>query len=278
MIRAIEIKNVISKRRIKKVMKYLTNSKTEYFDGRRTASGLARLGKNTWQVDKKQIVDGIKCQDFLNEIWDWIKKSNKFINEFSLELPVVPKWNLIQMYDSKFKANYDWHVDNPVSHMGDDYEYTQEEYATLSNTHAMSLVLNDDYEGGEFEIREPDGSIQKFKARAGSLIIFPTTNLHRVLPVTSGTRFAFVQWINLKCSNYEDYLLYASYKQLHNIISQRINWSVPHPDGTPKDVSDVVKSFNDRVKEGIVDEEEWVLGVSRMMIALRNQLIKKTQS
>jgi predicted 2-oxoglutarate/Fe(II)-dependent dioxygenase YbiX len=54
-------------------------------------------------------------------------------------------------------------------------------------------VLNDDYEGGEFVMFD-DTTIELPK---GSLLIFPSNFLypHQVLPVTKGTRHAFVSWV-----------------------------------------------------------------------------------
>mgnify|MGYP003641320843 FL=1 len=54
----------------------------------------------------------------------------------------------------------------------------------------MSLILNDDYEGGEFET----WSSGKKKFKKGSMIFFPSWVLHKVNPVTKGTRYSLVVW------------------------------------------------------------------------------------
>ena len=48
----------------------------------------------------------------------------------------------------------------------------------------MTVVLNDDYEGGEFEFLG-NGTI---KEKMGTVIVFPSYMQHRVLPVTKGVR------------------------------------------------------------------------------------------
>jgi 2-oxoglutarate-Fe(II)-dependent oxygenase superfamily protein len=55
------------------------------------------------------------------------------------------------------------------------------------------LYLNDDYEGGETYF--PRQSL-KFKAKAGDLLLFPSTFCypHESLPVTKGTKYAIVTW------------------------------------------------------------------------------------
>ena len=55
---------------------------------------------------------------------------------------------------------------------------------------SMSILLNDEYEGGEFEFYP---SI-KLNPRKGEAIVFPSYMLHRVLPVTQGIRYSLVAW------------------------------------------------------------------------------------
>jgi PKHD-type hydroxylase len=54
------------------------------------------------------------------------------------------------------------------------------------------LMLSDqnDYEGGELEIRDVD----PIKLNQGSIIIFPSPLFHRVKEVTKGNRFSAVAW------------------------------------------------------------------------------------
>jgi PKHD-type hydroxylase len=56
---------------------------------------------------------------------------------------------------------------------------------------SMSILLNDDFEGGEFEFYP---NTRLMPAR-GDVIIFPSYILHRVAPVTSGVRYSLVAWM-----------------------------------------------------------------------------------
>ena len=78
---------------------------------------------------------------------------------------------------------YDWHTDeNPVG---------------KPRKLSMSLVLNDDFSGGEFELYRPATRNKELVAtKAGSAIIFPSWLVHRVNPVKSGTRYSLVAWMN----------------------------------------------------------------------------------
>jgi len=81
---------------------------------------------------------------------------------------------------------YGEHVDDPV--MGQDQVYR----ADISFT--VFLSQKDSYEGGELSIVENFGE-QQVKLDAGSAVFYPSSSLHSVLPVTSGTRFVAVSWI-----------------------------------------------------------------------------------
>ena len=61
-------------------------------------------------------------------------------------------------------------------------------------TLSCSLLLNDDYEGGELSFFNKR---YKRKGSKGDLVIFPSsfTYPHEVLPVISGTRYSIVTWI-----------------------------------------------------------------------------------
>lgn len=61
---------------------------------------------------------------------------------------------------------------------------------------SFTLFLNapDRYEGGSLVIDEPAGE-RAFKMEPGALLLYPSTSLHRVEPVSSGTRLVIVGWI-----------------------------------------------------------------------------------
>ena len=59
---------------------------------------------------------------------------------------------------------------------------------------SLTYYANDAYEGGEIEFDQFD---IKIKPEKGNLLLFPSTYVysHKVYPVTSGTRYAVVQWM-----------------------------------------------------------------------------------
>ena len=62
---------------------------------------------------------------------------------------------------------------------------------------SMSIMLNDNFEGGAFEFASysrEECTITPIEAKAGSVIVFPSSMEHRVAPVTKGIRYSVVCW------------------------------------------------------------------------------------
>ena len=58
----------------------------------------------------------------------------------------------------------------------------------------LFLTEPEDYDGGELVIEDTYGA-QCVKLPAGDLVLYPATSLHRVTPVTRGSRVASFFWI-----------------------------------------------------------------------------------
>jgi PKHD-type hydroxylase len=58
----------------------------------------------------------------------------------------------------------------------------------------LFLASPDEYDGGELLVEDAYG-VQKVKLPAGDMILYPSTSLHRVTPVTRGARMASFFWI-----------------------------------------------------------------------------------
>ncbi|GAA4415881.1 Fe2+-dependent dioxygenase [Quisquiliibacterium transsilvanicum] len=84
---------------------------------------------------------------------------------------------------------YGTHVDSALMQVpGTDLTVRSDLSATLF------LCEPDEYEGGELEIDGPFG-VQSVKLPAGDLVLYPSSSLHRVTPVTRGARVASFFWI-----------------------------------------------------------------------------------
>jgi len=78
---------------------------------------------------------------------------------------------------------YGWHIDMALM-------------AGKRTDLSFTIFINDpeDYDGGELEL-EALGAKVSAKPKAGEMIIYPTGLLHRVAPITRGTRLGIVGWI-----------------------------------------------------------------------------------
>jgi predicted 2-oxoglutarate/Fe(II)-dependent dioxygenase YbiX len=76
---------------------------------------------------------------------------------------------------------------------GSFYKQHTDSYPEEPRTISLSLILNDDYEGGEFAFFDRE---LIYKLKKGSAIVFPSNHLypHEIMPVTSGTRYSIITW------------------------------------------------------------------------------------
>jgi predicted 2-oxoglutarate/Fe(II)-dependent dioxygenase YbiX len=85
-------------------------------------------------------------------------------------------------YDSSDRGFYDWHTDFAG-------------YRPLRKLSvSVQLSRSEDYEGGDLELMLTGQPAAVSRAK-GALIVFPSFTLHRVAPVTRGTRWSLVAWI-----------------------------------------------------------------------------------
>lgn len=87
-------------------------------------------------------------------------------------------------YDGAKQGKYDWHEDN-----------CWKGNSPYDRKLSMVVQLTDtkEYEGGKLELANDPFPDTVF-ANQGDVIVFPSFNRHRVLPVTSGKRFSLVTW------------------------------------------------------------------------------------
>jgi PKHD-type hydroxylase len=91
-------------------------------------------------------------------------------------------------YTSEDSGYYNWHVDCFLGKP----DSTMQAMRKLS----VSVLLNDDFEGGEFEVHEGDSNEPvKTGMKKGTAILFPSFVGHRVTPVTKGNRYSIVVWV-----------------------------------------------------------------------------------
>lgn len=148
--------------------------KTEYHDGENYVSrdNPDRNSKACFIDDPKlyELVDGLTR--FANEECKW-NYDIDFIEPLQHTLYEVGGF-------------YDWHIDESNWLPG---KRPNNKIRKIS----FSLVLNDDFTGGEFEIQTNE--INTIELKKGEIIFFNGDTQHRVKPVESGIRRSLVGWI-----------------------------------------------------------------------------------
>lgn len=81
------------------------------------------------------------------------------------------------------------HIDNAVRLLGDSALKIRTDISAT-----LFLAGPDEYDGGELLIEDTYGA-HAIKLPAGHLVIYPASSLHRVNPITRGTRLASFFWI-----------------------------------------------------------------------------------
>lgn len=87
---------------------------------------------------------------------------------------------LVALYDEAERGHFRAHRDNTTK-------------GTAHRRFAVSINLNDDFDGGE--IGFPEYGPRTYKPQRGAAIVFSCSLLHAVSPVTRGERFAFLPFL-----------------------------------------------------------------------------------
>lgn len=143
-------------------------------DGKKTAGRTARKVKNNLQA---------------NAALPEVKGALKMVEQALQASPVfraaaLPKQFSRVMFSRYLPGmHYGSHVDDPfIDNVRTDLSFT------------LFLSEPDSYEGGELVLSKPDGD-EYIKPAKGSLYVYPSTTLHHVAEVTSGSRLAAVGWV-----------------------------------------------------------------------------------
>ena len=152
----------------------------DWVDGRVTA------GRQSAQVkDNEQLPEDHPVAQELGDAIVTALQANPLFVSAALPLRVFPP--LFNRY--RGGQSFGNHVDNAVRQIaGTPLRIRTDLSATLF------LAGPDEYDGGELVVEETYG-VQSVKLPAGHMILYPSTSLHHVRPVTRGARLASFFWI-----------------------------------------------------------------------------------
>ncbi|MCI0659604.1 MAG: Fe2+-dependent dioxygenase [Acidobacteria bacterium] len=152
----------------------------EWVDGRITAGHQSARAKDNLQLSEEHPV-----ARELGEMIIIALQDNSLFMSAALPHKVFPP--LFNRYRSG--QSFGTHVDNAIRQLaGTTYRVRTDLSATLF------LSQPDEYDGGELAVEDTYG-LHNVKLHAGNLILYPSSSLHRVNPVTRGERIASFFWV-----------------------------------------------------------------------------------
>ena len=154
--------------------------RADWQDGRLTAGTQSLQVKRNSQLDPESPV-ALQLGQF---ILDRLSQSALFMSAALPHRILPPMFN---RYDQA--QTFGVHVDNAIRAM----PLTGERLRTdLSMT--LFLTEPEDYDGGELVVEDHYGA-QVVKLAAGDMVLYPSTSLHQVTPVTRGVRVSAFFWL-----------------------------------------------------------------------------------
>lgn len=152
----------------------------EWVDGRVTAGHQSALAK-----DNMQIPEGHPVAKEVGELILHALSQNMLFVSGALPLKVFPP--LFNRYSGG--QSFGTHVDNAIRHLkGTSLRVRSDLSATLF------FSAPEEYDGGELIVEDTYG-IHSVKLPAGHMVVYPSSSLHNVRPVTRGARVSSFFWI-----------------------------------------------------------------------------------
>jgi len=174
----IVIPAVFSASEVTKIRSHLDAA--DWQDGSTTAGSQAQQVKHNQQL----ALDSKVAQQLGDVIINTLSQQPTFVSA-ALPLRIFPP--MFNRYGTG--DTYGLHVDNAIRYVpGNPTPIRTDLSATLF------LCNPQDYEGGELVIEDNFGS-QRIKLNAGDLVLYPSTSLHTVTPVSDGARTCAVFWL-----------------------------------------------------------------------------------
>ena len=148
-----------------------------FVDGKATAGPRARRVKNN-EMMQADSPGAAEARSLIMAALNASKLFNRVAFPRRAQPPMINRYGPSMEYGA--------HIDNAL--MGNQ--------PALRSDIALTIFISDpaDYDGGELAI-EGDFGRHKVKRPAGQMVVYPSSSLHRVMPVTRGERVVAVTWI-----------------------------------------------------------------------------------
>lgn len=172
------IEQLLSKQEVQAYRDIL--DKQAWQDGKQTAMGMAASVKSNSQADASN--SAIKA--LTNQLLAKLGATPKLISAALPHRIFPPCFNRYSQGE-----HYGFHVDAAIMRIPNTND-------VMRSDMSMTLFLSeqDEYQGGELIIKTDFGQ-QKVKLNAGDAVLYPSSSLHQVSPVSQGKRVAAITWM-----------------------------------------------------------------------------------
>lgn len=172
------IEQLLSKQEVREYRQTL--DQVPWNDGKGTAMGMAASVKQNGQAD----ANNEEVINLTNRLLAKFGNTPKLISAALPHRIFPPCFNRYLQGET-----YGFHVDAAIMRMPNSNE-------VLRSDMSMTTFLSekDEYEGGELVIQTESGE-QRIKLNAGDAVLYPSSTLHQVTPVTKGMRVAAITWM-----------------------------------------------------------------------------------
>jgi PKHD-type hydroxylase len=178
----LRIPGVLEPEQVRMVRKRLDEAREAWIDGRATAGHQGARVKHNLQIAE----DSAIARELGTAITAALERNPLFLSA-ALPSRIYPP--LFNRYDGANGMQFGTHVDGAVRLLpGTGTKIRTDISATLF------ISAPEEYDGGELLIDDTYGA-HTAKLPAGDMVLYPSTSLHRVTPVTRGTRIACFFWI-----------------------------------------------------------------------------------
>jgi len=174
----IRIAQVLSAEQVRECRELLDAA--DWIDGATTAGHLTKAAKRNLQLSE----DSGTARQIGDFILTLLGQSQEFIAAALPNRIYPPMFNCYQA-----EGEFNDHVDNAIRKVPGTP-------VKIRTDISMTLFLSepDEYDGGELIIQDTYGQ-QCVKFDAGDIVLYPSTSVHRVTPVTRGRRLASFFWL-----------------------------------------------------------------------------------
>ena len=172
------IPNVLNAAQVKEFRQQMDQA--DWTDGKKTAGTLSAAVKKNQQLPEDSALTHALSEQVINAVWN----NPLFVSAALPHLMIPPLFNRYESSES-----FGFHVDNAIRLIRGSNQHIRTDIS-------CTLFLSEpkEYDGGELEIEDTYG-FHNIKLPAGDLILYPSTSLHQVTPVTRGCRVASFFWV-----------------------------------------------------------------------------------